>query len=138
MVKHPLILFDGICNLCNKTVDFIISHDQKKQFRFVALQSDAGKKVIEKYAISPETDSVILILNNEIFFESEAAMEIARFLSFPWKSVLFFKVIPKNWRDKIYRWIAKNRYRWFGKKNSCRIPTPKEKMYFPEINDLDF
>lgn len=119
MKKNPIILFDGICNLCNGTVRFILKKDRKKQFRFVALQSDEGKNLINEYSISSETDSVILIQNNNYFTESEAAIEISKLLPHPWKWAVIFKIIPKNWRDKIYRWVAKNRYRWFGKQDIC-------------------
>ncbi len=122
-VKQPVILFDGICNLCNGTVDFLIKKDQKKQFAFVALQSDTGKLLTRKFKIAPETDSVILIYQNRVYFESEAAIEIARMLPFPWKLGGIFRIIPKKIMDGLYRWIAKNRYRWFGKRNTCRITT---------------
>jgi predicted DCC family thiol-disulfide oxidoreductase YuxK len=137
MKNHPLVLFDGVCNLCNGTVDFIIKRKSKTPFRFVALQSEAGEKLVKKYNIPPEIDSVILIDNNKAFWKSEAALEIARRLPFPWKLAVGLKIIPKRWRDGVYLWIAKNRYRWFGKKTSCRLPTPEEKMLFPEASDLN-
>lgn len=137
MIENPLILFDGVCNLCNGTVDFIMKRDQKKQFRFVALQSEAGEKIREKFRIPEETDSVILIYKNNIFYESEAALEIARLLPAPWAWMTVFKTLPLNWRNAIYRWIARNRYRWFGKKRECRIPTAEERSYFPETDELN-
>jgi predicted DCC family thiol-disulfide oxidoreductase YuxK len=137
MKNHPLVLFDGVCNLCNGTVDFIIKRKSKTPFRFVALQSEAGEKLVKKYNIPPEIDSVILIDNNKAFWKSKAALEIARRLPFPWKLAVGLKIIPKRWRDGVYLWIAKNRYRWFGKKTSCRLPTPEEKMLFPEASDLN-
>jgi predicted DCC family thiol-disulfide oxidoreductase YuxK len=138
MGNHPLILFDGICVLCNKTVNFLLQHDSKKQFRYVALQSDVGIKLTENFEVPPATDSVLLIYENLLYTESEAALKIASLLPFPWKTAVIFKIIPKNIRNKIYRWIAKNRYRWFGKNNSCRIPVPEEKIFFPEMEDLEF
>ncbi|HKI89510.1 MAG TPA: thiol-disulfide oxidoreductase DCC family protein [Draconibacterium sp.] len=137
MQNHLLVLFDGVCNLCNGTVDFIIKRKSKIQFLFVALQSEAGKKLVEKYNIPSEIDSVILINDNNVFTESEAVLEIVRFLPYPWKLATAFKIIPKKWRDKMYKWIAKNRYRWFGKKTSCRLPSPEEKIWFPEFADLN-
>jgi predicted DCC family thiol-disulfide oxidoreductase YuxK len=136
MINNPIILFDGICNLCNGTVDFIINRDKKEIFRFAALQSDAGIHLAKKFDISGETDSVVLIWENQVFLESDAALEITRLLSFPWKAFVVFKILPKNIRDRIYRWIAKNRYGWFGKKNTCRIPTPEEASRFLSISDL--
>jgi predicted DCC family thiol-disulfide oxidoreductase YuxK len=126
-VEKPAILFDGYCNLCNGTVDFLLKHDKKKQFSFIPLQSDAGKLIVHKYQIPSETDSVLLIKSNRVYFESDAALEIARMLNFPWNLASCTKFIPKQIRDKIYNWVAKNRYRWFGKRESCRILVSKEK-----------
>jgi predicted DCC family thiol-disulfide oxidoreductase YuxK len=124
--EQPVILFDGFCNLCNSTVDFLLKHDEKKQFSFIPLQSDAGKKFVHKYQIPSDTDSVLLIKSNQVHFKSDAAIEIAAMLNFPWKLACCVKFIPKQNRDKIYNWVAKNRYRWFGKRESCRIPNSKE------------
>ena len=118
--KH-IVLFDGICNLCNGAVNFILKRDKKKQFRFVALQSDEGKNLISKFKIAPETDSVILILYNQVYTESDAAIEISKLLPAPCNWFSAFKVTPKKLRNRIYKWIAKNRYRWFGKRETCRI-----------------
>lgn len=137
MKHHPLVLFDGMCNLCNATVDFIIKRKGKTPFLFVPLQSEAGQKLLRKYNLSPENDSVILIDKDCVFIESEAALEIARRLTFPWKMAVCFKIVPGKWRDKVYRWIAKNRFRWFGKTASCRLPSPEEKIMFPEATDLN-
>ena len=119
--KKHIILFDGICNLCNGTINFILKRDKKDQFHFVTLQSDLGDELIEQYKIAPETDSVILIIKNRVYTESDAALEIARKLPTPWNWFSAFKIIPKKIRDGVYKWIAKNRYRWFGKRNTCRI-----------------
>ncbi|HKI89885.1 MAG TPA: DCC1-like thiol-disulfide oxidoreductase family protein [Draconibacterium sp.] len=137
MLNYPLVLFDGVCNLCNGTVDFIIKRKNKTPFLFVALQSEAGKKLAERYHIPPDIDSVILINNNNVFIESEAVLEIARLLPNPWKLATVFRIIPKKWRDNIYKWMAKNRYGWFGKKTFCRLPAPEEKIWFPEVSDLN-
>ena len=136
MIENPIILFDGVCNLCNNTVDFVIRKDKHKQFRFVALQSAAGEKLSENFNIPPETDSVILLDKNQVYFESDAVLKIAGLMGFPWNLPLVFKIIPQNTRDAVYKWIAKNRYKWFGKRNTCRLPTPEEKIYFPEPEDL--
>ena len=130
--KNPKVLFDGVCNLCNGAVNFIMKRDRKKQFRFVTLQSEAGKFLKEKFNIPSSTDSVILIFQNQIVTESDAAIKIAWLLPFPWKLAVVFNFIPKKIRDKMYRWVAKNRYKWFGKKETCRVPTPEEREFFPE------
>jgi predicted DCC family thiol-disulfide oxidoreductase YuxK len=119
--EKPIILFDGFCNLCSGTVDFLLKHDKNLQFSFVALQSEKGKMYVLKFQIPSSTDSVVLIKANHVYFESDAALEIVRMLGFPWKLAAFVKFIPKKLRDKIYRLVAKNRYRWFGKRETCRI-----------------
>lgn len=128
----PVIIFDGICNLCNRSIDFIIKKDKKQLFRFAALQSKFGETVKSKYSLAKNTDSVILLKNDTIFMESDAALEIAGMLSFPYNTLTVFKVIPKKTRDKLYRFIARNRYKWFGKKNTCRVPDSEEKNRFLE------
>ena len=128
--QNPVILFDGVCNLCNGTVDFLLKRDRKKQFRYAALQSETGKTMIQKFHIPEQTDSVILIKLNKVYFESDAAIEITNMLPYPWKLGIIFQIIPKIIRNKIYKWVAKNRYGWFGKRETCRIPTPEEKEYF--------
>ncbi len=117
----PLILFDGICNLCNGAVDFILKRDREKQFRFVSLQSEKGQELISQFNIPEKTDSVILIKSKRVFFESDAAIEIARMLPVPWKWLGIFRVFPVKFRNGIYRWIARNRYQWFGKRDKCRL-----------------
>ncbi len=138
MLNQPLVLFDGICNLCNGAINFIIKHDRKKIFRFSTIQSDAGKKAIKLFGIPEENDSVILIFNNQIFLESEAILKILRLLPFPWNIATVFSIIPKGLRNKLYKWIAKNRYLWFGTRTDCRIPSPEEKLFFPDIDKLQF
>ncbi|TNF45260.1 MAG: thiol-disulfide oxidoreductase DCC family protein [Bacteroidetes bacterium] len=128
--QNPIILFDGICNLCNGTVDFLLKRDYKKQFRFASIQSEAAQLLFRKYHISAESDSVILIKSNQVYFESDAAIEIAGMLHFPWKIGVVLRIIPKKMRDNIYRWVAKNRYQWFGKRDVCRVPAPSEKESF--------
>lgn len=119
--RKAILLFDGVCNLCNGTVNFILKRDKKKQFAFVSLQSDEGRALVSEFNIAAETDSVILIHQNKAFTHSEAVLEICKLLPAPWKWVAVFSFIPKNLRDGIYRWIANNRYSWFGKRNTCRV-----------------
>ena len=119
--KKNIILFDGVCNLCNRSIDFVLKRDKKNQFYYVSLQSDEGKKLIDRYRIPKETDSVILIKNEEVFTESSAVVEIGRMLPFPWNGAVVLKVIPRACRDGVYQWISRNRYGWFGKRTTCRI-----------------
>lgn len=119
--ENAILLFDGVCNLCNGAVNFVMKRDYKKQFCYVVLQSERGKELLAKNGIPSETDSVILIIENRICLESDAAIEIVRLLPLPWKWFSVFQIIPIKIRDGIYKWIAKNRYKWFGKGNACRI-----------------
>ncbi len=119
--KQTIILFDGVCNLCNGAVDFLLKKDRHKKFCFVPLQSETGKMWKKKFNIQNDIDSVIVIQSGVSFFKSDAAIKIIRILPFPWKILVCFKIIPERSRDKLYDWIAKNRYRWFGKRETCRI-----------------
>ncbi|WP_113928559.1 thiol-disulfide oxidoreductase DCC family protein [Bacillus sp. P14.5] len=127
-----VILFDGVCNLCNNTVQFIIKRDDRAYFKFASLQSDAGKVVIEKYQINPKIDSIILIEQNKFYVKSEAALRVSKNLGGFWKVFFVFMVIPKKIRDKVYDFIAQNRYKWFGKRDSCMLPSSEMKKRFLE------
>ena len=119
-----IILFDGICNFCNASVNKIIEHDKKNVFKFAAIQSDAGKIILTEFSIdTSKTDSILLIENNTIFTKSTAVLKIAKQLSGLYKLSYVFIIIPPFIRNAIYDFIAKNRYKWFGKKESCMIPT---------------
>lgn len=115
-----IVLFDGICNLCNYWVDFIIKRDKAHHFLLVPLQSEKAKVLMEKYGIPEESDSVILISGNRIYVESEAIIKISNYLSFPWNGLRVFQNVPLKTRNSWYKWIAQNRYKWFGKRDSCR------------------
>lgn len=127
----PIILFDGVCNLCNGAVLFIIKRDPKQKFQFVSLQSEYGKDQLEKYSLNTtDVDSIVLIKSGKAFVRSTAALQIASQLNGLWPLLSLFKIVPTFFRDGIYNRIAKNRYRWFGKKDACMIPTPELKSRF--------
>lgn len=129
--KHKIILFDGVCNLCNSSVTFIIKRDKNDIFRFSALQEDIGKRLLEKFQIdASKTDSIILIDGDKAYVKSSAALRIAKHLSGGWPLLYGFIVVPPFIRNWVYDYIAKNRYTWYGKKESCRIPTPELKAKF--------
>lgn len=119
--QRVILLFDGVCNLCSGAVNFILKNDKKKLFRFVPLQSDEGKLLISELKLSVNTDSVIFIHGNQVFLYSDAIIEISKLLGVPWKWLSVFSSFPVKFRNRIYRWIAKNRYRWFGKRKTCRV-----------------
>jgi len=127
-----IILFDGVCNLCNSAINFIIERDKKKQFRFTSLQGDLGKQLLEERKIDPlKIDSIILIDPNLAYYhKSSAALEIAKGLSGAYPLMSIFLIIPTPIRDWVYDYIAKNRYKWFGKKETCRIATLEEQEFF--------
>jgi predicted DCC family thiol-disulfide oxidoreductase YuxK len=132
--NKKIILFDGVCNLCNTAVQFVIKHDKKDLFRFVALQSDLAQSIIKHTGIDDKNmDSIILYEPGVAYYvKSEAALEIARNLSGGIALLTVFKVLPTVLSNSIYDYIAKNRYKWFGKKEDCMIPTPELKSKFLE------
>lgn len=118
--SHSIILFDGICNLCNSSVQFVLRHDKNKKFNFASLQSDAALKLLLQFNVkNSKLDSIVLIEGNKIYDKSTAALKIAKELHGFWSIFYVFILIPKPIRDFVYDFIAKNRYRWFGKKDSC-------------------
>ena len=122
--SHPILFFDGECNLCNSAVQFIIRHDKKKVFRFAPLQSEAGKEALKRYSgVVP--DSVILLYNDTYFIKSAAALQTLRLLGGAWRVFYAGIVIPRFFRDWLYDFVSKNRYKWFGKRDVCMIPTPQ-------------
>ena len=130
-MNNSIILFDGHCNLCNSSVNFIIDRDPEKRFKFTSLQSEIGEEISNKYKIDKsKTDSVILVEADRVYTKSSAALKIAKYLRGIWKLAYVFIIIPKFIRDFFYDIIAKNRYKWFGKKNECRLPTPELKERF--------
>jgi predicted DCC family thiol-disulfide oxidoreductase YuxK len=137
----PTLLFDGTCNLCNGAVRFILDHERGETLRFASLQSEAGGALLagvvgEKQAralVSGERgdpDTIVLVEGGRTYLRSAAALRIARHLRAPWSWAYALVVIPRGLRDLVYRLIAKNRYRWFGKTTTCRLPTPELQQRF--------
>lgn len=129
--KDKIILFDGVCNLCNGAVTFIIKRDKNNLFKFATLQSEIAEELlIAKLSDKELLDSIVLIENGKQYTKSSAALRIAKNLSGAYPLLYIFMVIPKFLRDWVYSIIAKNRYKWFGKKDACMIPTPELKKKF--------
>jgi predicted DCC family thiol-disulfide oxidoreductase YuxK len=129
-----IILFDGVCNFCNVAVIFIIQQDRNAKFNFASLQSTFGQEKLKQFGLSSDELSTIVLLNKgRIFTKSSAALEIARHLDGLWPLFSLFKIVPSRVRDFAYDFIARNRYRWFGKREACMIPTPKLKSRFLSI-----
>lgn len=132
--NKKIILFDGVCNLCNSAVQFIIKHDKKDVFRFVALQSDLGLDILKHIGIdSTKIDSIVLYEPGiAYYYKSDAALQIAKSLDGLFSIGIILKIIPNGIRNSLYDYIAKNRYKWYGKKESCMIPTKELKLKFLE------
>ncbi|MET3726760.1 putative DCC family thiol-disulfide oxidoreductase YuxK [Fictibacillus halophilus] len=130
-VKGAVLLFDGVCNLCNGSVQFILKHEKNSELKFSAIQSQAGQELLAKYNIDPaQTNSVILIKEDKIYKESDAVAATSLFLKFPYSLGQYLKVVPPQIRNAFYKGVANNRYRWFGQKESCMLPTPNLRNRF--------
>lgn len=128
---QPILLFDGVCNLCNSSVNFIIKHDSRQQFKFASLQSDAANQILLQFGKNnSELNSIILIQNNKIYSKSSAILRVVKNLGGITSLTFIFWIIPKPIRDFVYDFIAKNRYKWFGERESCMIPTDDLKNRF--------
>jgi predicted DCC family thiol-disulfide oxidoreductase YuxK len=128
---NPIIFFDGVCNLCNSSVNFIIERDKKNIFHFASLQSKAAKDILgEKYPKSGTFDTILYLENNKLYTYSTAILRIGKKLPFPYPLLYFFIIVPPFLRNYIYGIISRNRYKWFGKKDQCMIPTPEQKAKF--------
>ncbi len=129
--NKSIILFDGVCNLCNNSVQFIIKRDKKKRFFYASLQSDAVQSILLQFELkNSDFDSIILIDKGKVYQKSTAILKIIKHLNNAWKLSYIFIIVPKFIRDFIYSIIAKNRYKWFGKRETCMIPTKELKMLF--------
>ncbi|QIA08931.1 thiol-disulfide oxidoreductase DCC family protein [Draconibacterium halophilum] len=115
-----IILFDGVCNLCNSAVDLILKKARESDFKLIALQSKEGQKLLKEFDLQLQVNTVLLIQNNQVLAESDAILEICKHLRPPWSWLRIFKILPKTVRDSLYRWVANNRYKWFGKRTTCR------------------
>jgi len=126
---RPILFFDGVCGLCTAVVDFVMRHDSEQRFLFATLQGPTASATL---GIRPGQvlDTVIVVEGSQRFERSDAALRIARHLGWPWRALSWLKMVPRPLRDAIYGWVARNRYGWFGKKQSCRMPTPAERARF--------
>jgi predicted DCC family thiol-disulfide oxidoreductase YuxK len=129
-LSKSIVLFDGVCNLCSSSVQWIIKHDKKEKFQFASLQGPTGQAYKARFNIPDSVDSVLLIENDTLYVKSTAALRIARGCNSPWPALYVFIVVPKFIRNGIYDFIAKNRYKWFGKQESCWLPSPSLKARF--------
>lgn len=134
--RVALVLFDGVCNFCNSSVNFVMDRDKGRVFRFASLQSQAGQQVLAQHPLPPETDSIVLVEDGKAYTFSTAALRITRKLSGLWPLLYVFILVPRVLRDLVYKFIAANRYRWFGRQEACRLPSAEDRERFlPEPTD---
>lgn len=132
--EKPIIVFDGVCNLCNRSVRFVLRRDDRQQFRFTANQTEAGRQLLRQCGIDPDTvSSIVLVEGDACYVRSEATLRIAARLGAPWRwFAAIARAVPRRVRDAAYRWIARHRYRWFGKRQQCMTPGPEVAHRFYE------
>lgn len=132
-LPDKIVLYDGVCNFCASSVQFIIKHDASNSLRFASLQSPLGLELLKAYSMPASLEGVVFIENNKAYFKSAAAIQIANYFGGFWKWMRIFSIFPRFLGDFIYDIIAKNRYKWFGKKDSCMIPSPEIRSRFLDI-----
>lgn len=130
MSETPIVFFDGVCNLCNGFIDFLMRQDRANRFRVASLQGQTAKSKLGGHLTQPPFKSVVLWDAGEVRLESDAILHIWAQLGWPWKALAAFRVLPPFVRDGVYKVIARYRYAWFGKKDTCRLPTPAEQAKF--------
>jgi predicted DCC family thiol-disulfide oxidoreductase YuxK len=131
MVERSTILFDGVCNLCNRSVRFVLARDPAERFAFAPLQSAQGRALLTRVGLAADARASIVLVEGEHAFEkSDAVLRILAGLSGFWPILTLLRVIPRKLRDAIYDWIAANRYRWFGQRAECPVPTPEQRRRF--------
>ncbi len=136
--EQPILFFDGVCNLCNAAVRVVLRLDRRGRLKLAPLQGEAARAhLADELRDVGEGGSLVLwrpagrdYAQAQTFVRSEAVLETARQLGWPWKAALALKILPRGWRDGLYRWVARNRYRWFGRSQACRLPTPAERARF--------
>lgn len=134
--EHSIVLFDGVCNLCNGFVQFVIERDPDDTFRFASLQSDVGQSILEAVDAPGDTlDSVVLVEDGDCYTASSAAIRILRRFGGPYRLSTAFLLVPPFVRDRVYRFVADNRYAWFGKKEHCMMPSPETRAKFLAVDD---
>lgn len=129
--EHTVVLIDGVCHLCQGLVRFIIPRDPKGRLRFAPLQSETGSGLLQSSGLDAgQLSTVVFLDKGAVYTESAAVLRIARNLRFPWPAAYIFMIVPRPLRDAVYRYVARNRYRWFGRDEQCLLPTPDIRRRF--------
>ena len=126
MAEKPIVFFDGVCGLCNTMVDFFVKKDKNRRLLFSPMQGETAKGILTKTEVE-DLDSFVLFENGVKYYRSDAALKIFYYLGSAWRLLYYLKLFPKSLRDAVYKFIARNRYKWFDKKDSCRMPTKEER-----------
>ncbi|WP_420455862.1 thiol-disulfide oxidoreductase DCC family protein [Rubrivirga sp.] len=133
----PTLLFDGVCTLCDRSVQFVLDHESVASFRFASLQSEVGRQLLARCGLDgASTDSVVLVENGTCHVRSEAAWRVAARLDAPWRWIALGRWVPRSVRDRVYDVVARNRYRWFGTRDECRLPEPGVRERFLDADEL--
>lgn len=130
---RPVIVFDGMCNLCSRSVAFIIRRDPERRFRFAPMQSEAGARLLQRHGLDPDdVRTLLLVEGGRPYLRSDAWLRVVRRLRGPWRLAAGLRLVPRPVRDWVYGVVARNRYRWFGRREQCLVPTPEERDRFLE------
>ena len=122
---RPVIVFDGVCPLCSANAQFILRHDRRRRFRLASMQSEAGAALYRRFGIDPaDPETLILVEGDRARRDSDAVLAIWSGLGWPWRAAAAARIVPAAVRDPLYRWVARNRYRWFGRRQTCWLPSP--------------
>jgi len=130
LLNHPIVIFDGVCTLCNASVDFLMRNDATGRILFTSSQSEQGAALLATHGVITSPETIYVIDDGKIFAEADAVLHLVRYLKSGFKLLNVFKIIPRPIRNMVYRFVARNRYAWFGKKETCRVPTPEERSRF--------
>jgi predicted DCC family thiol-disulfide oxidoreductase YuxK len=126
----PLVLYDGHCGLCQRSVRFLLRHERGAELKFAALTSDTGRRLRKERGVSDDIDSIIFLDAERTLTRSDAALALCAYLRHPWRALRVFRVLPRPLRDALYRGIARRRYRWFGQTETCPLPAPGQAERF--------
>ena len=125
--QHPVIVFDAQCVLCSANAQFVLKHDRREHFRLASMQGEVGAGLYRRFGIDPtDPESIILVDGDAVKRDSDAVLAIYAGLGWPWRAATAFRLVPRFLRDPVYRWIARNRYRLFGRRETCWLPTPEQ------------
>ena len=131
MHKESILLFDGHCSLCNAAVDFVLKRDTRKKLLLASIQGPAGQAILKKYQLpSSYLDTLVVVEQGKVYLGSTAALRVARLLGGGWPLLYGLIILPKGIRDRVYQWISEHRYQWFGRRDTCRMPTASERTHF--------